>query len=332
MVLNVRKVSISKWYAANMLEWSKSPEEAIDRAVSGTSPFDMKRKGAVGVLKKHPWITIQRPAVCILMVFGTLVGGLLVTVPRGNQVDWVRMIIAMIGSWAVAMSTQVTNDVADRKIDAIEKPNRPIPSGLITARQALVAGIAGYVLAIVCGFLVSIALGLMYTGIVIISIHYNYNGKGLPLIGNFEVAVAVASIPVWGAASQGCPWDLWFLWCFICTFETGRELAVTIQDVEADGGHGLKTLPVLIGRTPSGIVVLLFYCASLPFIYFSKDVPGFGPLFWFGSVALVASLIGTFMKVSSGGWQFRDFEIWIRTRGRFFILLYQILLLIEVFF
>ncbi len=284
-----------------------------------------------GVLPNHPWITIQRPAVCILTVFLAFVGALLVTVPRGDAVDLVRLVLALIGAYAVAASTQITNDVADREIDAVEKPDRPIPAGKISVRQALAVGITGYVVSIVCGWLVSIELGLIYTGIVAISVHYNYHGKGLPLVGNVEVALCVASIPIFGAASQGRLWDLWFLWAFIFTFEVGRELVVTIQDVEADGAQGLRTLPVLFGRKISMCIAITFYCFSAIFIIFCKGVPGFGLIYAVASCLLWLSFLYTGIKVVDADYSFEAFELWIRTRGRLCILVWEILLLIEVF-
>jgi len=273
----------------------------------------------------------MRPAVCILTVFGAFVGALLVTVPRGDPVDWFRLVVALVGAWGVAMSTQITNDVADREIDAIDKPDRPIPSGKITVDDAQTAGILGYALSIICGIMVSWTMAAFYTGIVIISIHYNYHGKGLPLIGNIEVAVCVASIPIFGAASQLRPWDLWFLFLFIFVFEIGRELVVTAQDVEADKAQDLKTLPVYIGQKASFYVAAIFYAASVFPVMYSEGAPGFGQIFIFGSYGLLVSLFGTMERVVSEDFTFEAYEKWIRTRGRFFILLYQFVLLIEVF-
>lgn len=284
-----------------------------------------------GVLPNHPWITIQRPAVCILTVFLAFVGALLVTVPRGDAVDLVRLVLALIGAYAVAASTQITNDVADREIDAVEKPDRPIPAGKISVRQALAVGITGYVVSIVCGWLVSTELGLIYTGIVAISVHYNYHGKGLPLVGNVEVALCVASIPIFGAASQGLPWDLWFLWAFIFTFEVGRELVVTAQDLEGDRSQGLKTLPVYIGQKCSLTLAVVLYAMSSFFIFQHGGAPGFGWIFILGSVFLVFSLGVTVLGVVMNNYAFDAFERFIRERGRLCILVWEILLLIEVF-
>jgi geranylgeranylglycerol-phosphate geranylgeranyltransferase len=284
-----------------------------------------------GVLPNHPWITIQRPAVCILTVFLAFVGALLVTVPRGDAVDLVRLVLALIGAYAVAASTQITNDVADREIDAVEKPDRPIPAGKISVQQAARVGLAGYLIAIVCGWLVSMELGYIYTGIVAISVHYNYHGKGLPLVGNVEVALCVASIPIFGAASQGRPWDLWFLWAFIFTFEVGRELVVTAQDLEGDRSQGLKTLPVYIGQKWSLAMAVVLYGLSSYFIFQHGGTPGFGWIFILGSVFLVFSLVATVLGVVMNEYAFDAFERFIRERGRLCILVWEILLLIEVF-
>ncbi|MGB1126606.1 MAG: UbiA family prenyltransferase [Phycisphaeraceae bacterium] len=57
----------------------------------------------------------------------------------------------LLGISLIYCSGMVLNDFADRNVDAIERPTRPIPSGRITARQAL--GIT--IVMLIAGFVIS---------------------------------------------------------------------------------------------------------------------------------------------------------------------------------
>ena len=90
-----------------------------------------------------------------LLVHGTLA-------PVGCPLDFVLLLVA---SSCLYLAGMAFNDVFDRRIDAVERPNRPIPSGRISLRAACMLGgvlvAAGVGAAAVVGLpSLAVALGL----------------------------------------------------------------------------------------------------------------------------------------------------------------------------
>lgn len=52
----------------------------------------------------------------------------------------IQFVLLVVASASLYLSGMVFNDVFDRKIDAVERPSRPIPSGRITTQNAAVLG------------------------------------------------------------------------------------------------------------------------------------------------------------------------------------------------
>lgn len=119
----------------------------------------------------------------------------------------------------------VLNDWADREIDARERPRRPIPSGMVAPRVALLLG---------CGFL---GLGLLLSGLVAFRV-----GRGAPLFVGIGLTLLIlvynffAKRFFWGAAVMGAcravnfllgtspapwSWSLWALPAGLAIYVTG---------------------------------------------------------------------------------------------------------------
>jgi 4-hydroxybenzoate polyprenyltransferase len=60
--------------------------------------------------------------------------------PSPPAAFWGRFALLLLASGALYLSGMVWNDVCDRKIDAEERPFRPIPSGRVSVRTAAVLG------------------------------------------------------------------------------------------------------------------------------------------------------------------------------------------------
>src|SRR4051794_38493321 len=70
---------------------------------------------------------------------GDIVAGYLI-VTRGVDLSWRDLSILMVASICLYAGGVVLNDYFDRDVDAVERPERPIPSGRIRAPGALKLG------------------------------------------------------------------------------------------------------------------------------------------------------------------------------------------------
>jgi geranylgeranylglycerol-phosphate geranylgeranyltransferase len=143
----------------------------------------------------------------------------------------------------------VINDFFDAKIDVINRPNRPIPSGKVSRSAA-----RGFsVMLFLAGILVSLFTNPLCIGIAAINsvllIAYAVTLKKMPLYGNVTVAYLAGSIFLFGGALNGWAGLVRILPIAAITFFAmlSRELLKDAEDVEGDLAGGADTIPIRIG-------------------------------------------------------------------------------------
>jgi geranylgeranylglycerol-phosphate geranylgeranyltransferase len=176
--------------------------------------------------------------------------------------DGARIALAALGAACLTVTANAWNDLADIDIDRRAHPERPLPSGLVSARAARrlagTAGVAGVALEAVgappLGALSVLVVALMYA--------YSPWIKRTGLPGNIVVAV-LASLPfLYGGWVVGHPRGAIVLVMIAVPLHLAREIAKDLDDAPADAGSR-RTLPVSAGVS-AAIAVLAV--ASLAFL------------------------------------------------------------------
>ena len=104
-----------------------------------------------------------------------------------NEIDIVINVIMVVISFTGAANA--LNDMIDYKIDLINRPGRPIPSGLVSKKSALMISI--FLFSSGTYFCLQLSQNSKIIGIGIampLMILYSKSLKGIPLIGNITVA------------------------------------------------------------------------------------------------------------------------------------------------
>ena len=83
--------------------------------------------------KLSAFLRLIRPVNCVMMGFAVIVGASLVSYPNFST----NLLLGFITSFTLTAASMAINDYYDRDIDAINEPQRPIPSGAISPREAL---------------------------------------------------------------------------------------------------------------------------------------------------------------------------------------------------
>lgn len=162
-------------------------------------------------------------------------------------------------------------DYYDRRLDAISKPTRPIPSGRVSPREAFGAMLAliggGYLASLTLGW-PNLALAMLTTAL---GIAYSKTFKNHALAGNFDRGVLGVCAVAFGAlAAGGGPiLPLLSLAGFVFCHDSATNLVGAIRDVDGDRAAGYRTVPVIYGISRSsqiaaslaGLAVLC--CAAL---------------------------------------------------------------------
>ena len=80
------------------------------------------------------FLQIIRPLNCLMMGFAVIVGASLVSTLNLT----LNLLFGFVTSFALTAASMVINDYYDREIDAINEPNRPIPRGDVSPKEALI--------------------------------------------------------------------------------------------------------------------------------------------------------------------------------------------------
>ena len=83
----------------------------------------------------------------------------------------------------------VFNDVFDTELDKIERPERPIPSGIISKGEASLLGIILFVIGIIAAAIVSVLSGLIAVSITIAALVYDKWSKHNAFAGPFNMGL-----------------------------------------------------------------------------------------------------------------------------------------------
>lgn len=213
----------------------------------------------------NPYLEILRPGNAIMAVIAIF----LMAVISGKFT--LEALMAGVVVFIVTGAGNSINDYFDHKIDAINKPERPIPSGRISLKIALIYSISLFVMGIVLAFLINLLLGMIAFLSSILMIFYARDLKTKCLIGNLSISFLTGLCFVFGGIAVGQIMVSIYLGFFAFLMTMAREIVKDMEDVEGDKLEGANTLPILHGMRISSVLAAIFMIlASVgsPLLYF----------------------------------------------------------------
>jgi len=190
-----------------------------------------------------------------MMCFAVIVGASLVSTLSFT----VNLVLGFVTSFALTAASMVINDYYDREIDAINEPNRPIPRGDVSPKEALLFAVVLSIIGLASAFRTNMPSLLLAAIAWIISITYITEGKSTGLPGNFLVSATVVIPFVYGGLAVGEIETSTLLFVAIVFLSnTGREITKGIVDVEGDRSHNIKTIAVRYGERTAAVVASVF--------------------------------------------------------------------------
>ena len=214
--------------------------------------------------KLDSYLRLMRPVNCIMMGFAVIVGAALAT-PNFQDVVWLNLVHGFVTGFMLTAASMAINDYYDREIDAINEPARPIPSGLIKPKQALVLALILTVIGFIAAFLTNLLCLVIAIIAWIVFVTYTTVGKRSGLPGNFLVSTCVAIPLIYGSATIINTISLNVIPFASIAFlsNTGREITKGIADVQGDKTKNIKTLAVRYGEKTAAVVATLFYLSAV---------------------------------------------------------------------
>jgi 4-hydroxybenzoate polyprenyltransferase len=170
-----------------------------------------------------------------------------------HYTDLPLLLLATVGLYGGGV---VFNDVFDAQLDAVERPERPIPSGRATLGGAITLGVVLLLVGICSAFTVSITSGIIATIIAILALLYDKYGKHHPILGPINMGSCRGGNLLLGiSAAYGAVEQYWFIALIPIVYIAA---ITTISRGEVHGGNknALYLAFLLYGMVISAIIAL----------------------------------------------------------------------------
>ncbi|HEU4671679.1 MAG TPA: LLM class flavin-dependent oxidoreductase, partial [Candidatus Limnocylindrales bacterium] len=258
--------------AAGLYGTAVVSDPAAAAAPVSASVADVRPSGSVGLADDRRLTTPQRlarrvggvweilrPFAYTASIVPVLAGGALAAVD--GRFTWLPFLAALVGGVLLHSGTNVVNEIYDvrKGIDSITSPraSHAIVKGRLTERQAFVAAIVAFVLAVAVGvYLVAlrgpmiVVLGLLGLvggwGYTAPPLQYKYRSLGVPL-------VFLLMGPLMVAGTYFAVTGTWALQAFVLSVPVGLLVAAILhgnewRDISEDTRAGIVTLSSRVGR------------------------------------------------------------------------------------
>jgi len=210
--------------------------------------------------KLSGFLRLMRPVNCLMMGFAVIVGVALAGQSFSSS-SWQDLVYGFITGFMLTGASMAINDHYDREIDAINEPQRPIPSGAVKPHEALAFAFVLTAISFAASLLTSILCFIIAMIAWVVFVTYTTVGKRTGLPGNFLVSICVAIPFIYGSAvaADGVQLNVMLFALIAFLSNTGREITKGIVDVKGDEARNVMTLAVRFGEKNAAIAAVAFY-------------------------------------------------------------------------
>lgn len=165
------------------------------------------------------------------------------------------------------------NDYFDRDVDRVNRPDRPIPRGAVTARAGGAFSGLLFLGAVVAAVTLPITAIAIAVANLLALVAYTKLFKGLPGVGNVVVAYLTGSTFLFGGAAVGQVTNpaVAVLFALSALATLSRELIKDVEDIAGDRAEGLRTLPIVAGesaalRVGAAVLAVAVAASAVPYL------------------------------------------------------------------
>jgi len=226
----------------------------------------------------NKYLRLFRFGNCLMGTLGVLAGALIAS-GTGVAEHWFNVIVASAVVVLFIAGGNAFNDYTDRDIDRTAHPGRPIPTGEMRPKDALIAGAAVFVLSAALSFLMRDLLCISLVLIAcVLMVSYELFLKRRGFVGNVTIAVLIGMLFLLGGAAVGNVEIVIVGACMAALVNVGREIAKDVEDMGGDEGR--RTLPMRIGVRNACTVAAVALIVG-PVLSVLPIIMGyFGPLYY----------------------------------------------------
>ncbi len=245
-----------------------------------------------------------RPFTLLMPAAGMIAGSLIALGAKPRFVsNWVGTPFAILGDIALgaAMAAILNagsnglNQIFDIEIDRINKPQRPLPSGRLTLKQAWI--FTGITLAagVVLAWMINLQCLLLAAAATLLTACYSVppaRTKRWGILANITVSIPrgfLLPIAGWSVVKSVASPEPWLLSIPLGLFMLGATSTKDFSDIKGDLAGGCYTLPVRYGIRKTAVFIAPFFVfpfALWPFMMQANLLSGPAAGIWALSIAL----------------------------------------------
>jgi len=211
--------------------------------------------------KLETLLEITRPENCVMVISAVLISLL---AGLGHLPPLNIAIPAVIVAAAITAGGNALNDYYDAEIDAVNKPDKPLPSGKISLRGLWTYSILLFIIgcAVAVKFLPKVPMTIALVNSALLMLYAALLKKS-GFVGNVIVSYLVASVFIFGSMIVG-EWLIGAILAVVAFFtNAAREVLKDLEDVRGDAQDGAETLPLVTGGRKSMIIVAAFLLIAI---------------------------------------------------------------------
>lgn len=214
-------------------------------------------------------LNIIRPLNGLITFFTIIIGGLICS--NDNDISASLILAGVVGFIITAVGNSI-NDFYDVEVDKINRPDRPLPSGILTQKNVLVFFIVLSIISLILCLLINIyAFGISLISMVLLFL-YSYKLKRIPLIGNIIVSLLTSLAFIFGGIVVGNVSLAIIPAVFAFLINLIREVIKDMEDADGDMLLSVSTFPIRFGDRASkylvtAVTVVLILFTFIPFVF-----------------------------------------------------------------
>ena len=211
--------------------------------------------------KINGFLSLLRPINCFISFFSVFFVLSKITSTPFSTVFY-NSIFAAFAVFLITGGGNIINDYYDIKSDKINNPSRPLPSRIITKKQALHFSLIVFFSGLIFAFFSNFYAFLIALFNIILLIEYS-RIKQNTILGNFIVAYLCGSVFLFAGTILMKEFKLIFLFFLIAFFlMLGREITKDIEDIKGDIGEK-KTIATQFSAKHAGSLSALTLSLSI---------------------------------------------------------------------
>ena len=218
----------------------------------------------------NPYLALTRPGNMILTAIAVIAGSFIAAGPEIMDFQ-IEVAICCVCSMILVGGGNALNDYNDRETDKENHPERPIPSGSISADTASIYAqtlLGSGLLILLFALENKMPFVIALIGILLLTAYEN-GLKAAGISGNITVGLMSGAVFLFAGMAVNDPGPTLWMFGLAVLATITREIIKDIQDLEGDRDR--RTLPASIGIENSMRVAILFLLIAIGLSYTAMD-------------------------------------------------------------